>query len=224
LCARHNIPLHLDAVQAVGKIPVSFHDLQATSLSLGAHKFHGPRGIGALLLRERTKLRPRQLGGHQEAERRAGTESVVLAVGMAVALEQWHAQRAARESHVRELRDRLEQGLQSACGPAMVIGSRTHRLPNTLNIAFPGLDGEALLVALDLAGLACSLGSTCASGSTEPAPVLLAMGCPPEVYSSSVRFSLGFGNTTEEIEEAIRRISHCVSRLRRSLVSTPVND
>jgi cysteine desulfurase len=222
-CLRFGVPLHIDAVQAVGKMPVNFHNLRATALSLAAHKFHGPRGIGALLLREGTALSPRQLGGHQEAERRAGTESVALAVGMAVALERWQAERQLWDERLRELRDRLERDLETACEPTVVNGSLRHRLSNTLNIAFPGVDGEALLVALDLAGIACSLGSTCASGSTEPAPVLLAMGRPPEVYSSSVRFSLSFENTCDEIDEAVRRISTCVNRLRRTSVPAALN-
>jgi cysteine desulfurase len=221
-CERLGVPLHLDAVQAVGKVPVHFHDLKAAALSLGAHKFHGPRGIGAMLLREGTALRPRQLGGHQEADRRAGTEPVALAVGMAVALERWQNERESREVKLRELRDRLEKGLETSCEPAVVNGSRRHRLANTLNIAFPGVDGEALLVALDLAGIACSLGSTCASGSTEPAPVLLAMGCPPEISSSSVRFSLSIENTLGEIDDAVSRIARCVGRLRRSSLPAAV--
>jgi len=222
-CLRFGVTLHIDAVQAVGKIPVNFHKLRAAALSLAAHKFHGPRGIGALLLREGVVLSPRQFGGHQEAGRRAGTESVALAVGMAVALERWQTERQIWDARLRELRDRLEEGLETACEPAVVNGSRRHRLSNTLNIAFPGVDGEALLVALDLAGIACSLGSTCASGSTEPAPALLAMGRPPEVVSSSLRFSLSFENTLEEIDEAVRRISNCVTRLRRTSVPAALN-
>ena len=213
-CRDRGIPLHLDGVQAVGKMPVDFHALGATALSLGAHKFHGPRGIGALLLQEDARLRPRQVGGHQEADRRAGTEPVALAVGMAVALERWQAEQAPRDAHVRGLRDRLEQGLLSACAPAVVNGSQAQRLTNTLNIAFPEVEGDALFVALDLAGIACSLGSTCASGSTEPSPALVAMACPPEVVASSVRFSLSFENTVEEIDEAVVRIARVVSRLR----------
>jgi cysteine desulfurase len=213
-CRRRNVPLHVDAVQAVGKIPVDFHKLGATALSLGAHKFHGPRGIGALLLREGARLRPRQLGGHQEADLRAGTEPVALAVGMAVALEVWHSQQVHREAWIRGLRDRLEQGLQTGCSPVVINGCIDRRLPNTLNIAFPGIEGDALFVALDLAGVSCSLGSTCASGSTEPSPALVAMGCPPEVVSSSVRFSLSFENTQDEIDEAVERIAHVVGRLR----------
>ena len=213
-CEKHGVAFHVDAVQAVGKIPVSFHELGATSLSLGAHKLHGPRGIGALLLRKGAKLAPFQFGGHQESGLRPGTEPVALIVGMALALEIWNEQRENRRLRITELRDRLETGLAENCAPIVINGSQERRLPNTLNIAFPGLDGEALLVALDLEGISCSLGSTCASGSAEPAPVLVAMGCPPEVFQSSVRFSVGSENTGEEIDEAIRRISPVVGRLR----------
>jgi cysteine desulfurase len=213
-CRERDIPLHLDGVQAVGKIPVDFASLGATALSLGAHKFHGPRGIGALLLQEESSLRARQVGGHQEADRRAGTEPVALAVGMAIAIERWRVEQTERDSRLRGLRDHLEEGLKTACAPVVVNGSPEHRLPNTLNVAFPGVDGDALFVGLDLAGIACSLGSTCASGSIEPSPVLLAMGCPSEVVASSVRFSLSFENTPDEIDEAIDRIVRTVSRLR----------
>jgi len=213
LCAEHRVPLHLDAVQAVGKIPVDFHALGATALSLGAHKFHGPRGTGALLLREGVRLTPLQYGGHQEADRRPGTEAVPLIAGMARALELWEANAASRTVHVQRLRDWLQNELCARCAPAVVNGADAPRLPNTLNIAFPGLDGEALLVALDLEGIGCSLGSTCASGSAEPAPALVAMNCPPEVIRASVRFSIGIQNTEEEIDQAIERIAAVVGRL-----------
>ena len=135
---------------------------------------------------------------------------------MAKALEIWNADRDRRIRTLSELRDRLERLLEERCAPAVVNGSRQHRLPNTLNIAFPGVDGEALLVALDLEGIACSLGSTCASGSAEPAPVLVAMGLGPEIYKSSVRLSVGIENTPEEIEDAAERIAKVVKRLRTS--------
>ena len=183
---------------------------------MGAHKFHGPRGIGALLLREDTKLQPFQLGGHQEADRRPGTELVALVAGMARALELWSEDRESRARKLEELRNRLESGLAEMCSPVVVNGSRKHRLPNTLNIAFPGTDGEALLVSLDLAGIGCSLGSTCASGSAEPAASLVAMGCPPEVYRSSIRLTLSVDTLGEEIEEAVRRIAGVVQQLRQS--------
>lgn len=215
-CREQAIPLHVDAVQAVGKIDVDFRALGAGTLALGAHKFHGPRGIGALLVREGTRLAPTAFGGHQEAGRRPGTECVALAVGMAKALELWHADRKRRAAQISGLRDRLESGLLERCAPAVVNGSREHRLPNTLSIAFPGCNGDALLVALDLAGVCCSLGSTCASGSSEPAPILVAMGAEPDVIRSTLRFSLGADNDLAEIEEAVKRIAHVVHEQRAS--------
>ncbi len=215
-CRKHSVPLLVDAVQAVGKIPVNFRELGATALSLGAHKFHGPRGVGALLLREGVELGPWMFGGHQEHGRRPGTEPVALIAGMAKALEVWHADQESRTARVQSLRDQLQAGLEEHCPPAVINGSQEHRLPNTLNISFPGLDGEALLVALDLEGVACSLGSTCASGSTEPAPSLVAMGISEDIYRSAVRFSLSIENTEQEITEATERIAMVVNRLRGS--------
>lgn len=214
LCEKHRIPLHLDGVQAIGKIPFHFHDSGATAVSLAAHKFHGPRGVGALIVKENARLLPQITGGHQERGKRAGTEPVALAAGMARALECAIRDHRQRSEQMAALRDRLQQGLQEHCPPVVINGSLEHRLPNTLNISFPGLDGEALLISLDLAGISCSLGSACASGSRDPAPVLLAMGCPEPVYQSALRLSLSFLNTNEEIEEAIRRISRVVHQLR----------
>ena len=214
LCRENCVFFHIDAVQAVGKIEVRFDELGATSLAFGAHKFHGPRGIGGLLLRQGVTLAPFEFGGHQESGRRPGTELVALAAGMAKALELWHHERQERTARLTELRDRLESGLLDRCPWAVVNGSREQRLPNTLNIAFPGCDGEAILVSLDLEGIACSLGSACASGSAEPAPALVAMGLPPEVFRSSVRFSVGLLNTLSEMDDAIERISQVVRRLR----------
>jgi cysteine desulfurase len=213
-CQARGVAFHLDAVQAVGKIPINFHELGVSSLALGAHKFYGPRGIGALLLRRGFKLAAFGFGGHQEAGRRPGTEVVPLIAGMARALELFHAESEQRIARTRELRDRLEQQLAAKCPPVVLNGSREQRLPNTLNIAFPGIDGEALLVALDLAGVACSLGSTCASGSAEPAPALLAMNRPREVWHSSVRFSVGIETTASEIDEAAGTIAGIVNGLR----------
>ena len=202
-CAQQRIPWHVDAVQAVGKFPVDFETLGATTLSFASHKFHGPRGIGGLLIRNGCHLTPQLFGGHQEADIRPGTESVILAAGMMVALELWQAEATDRTTRITALRDRFELLLQNACPPVIVHGQCVRRLPNTSNLAFPGTDGEALLVALDLAGIACSLGSACASGSTEPAPILLAMGCPKEIYSTSVRFSLSYETTVEEVDDAV---------------------
>ena len=207
--------VQLDGVQAVGKLPVNFRKLGATTLSFGAHKFRGPRGIGGLLVREGVKLSPGfSVGGLQESGRRAGTEPVPLVAGMAKALELWNYAQAERTAYVTSLRDHLEARLLSLAAPAVVNGQLSLRLPNTLNISFPGVDGEALLVALDLEGVAASLGSACASGSIEPTPILVAMGLAPDLYRSAVRLTLSCLNTHEEIDEAASRIAEVVKYLR----------
>jgi len=210
-CREHRVPLHVDAVQAVGKIDVDFLALGATTLSLAAHKFHGPRGIGALLIRDGARLAPLLFGGHQESDRRPGTENAPLAAGMATALKLWHDERERTTQEVVRMRDQLAAGLAAHCGPIVVHGSAEHRLPNTLSVAFPGCDGDALLVALDLAGVCCSLGSTCASGSSEPAPILVAMGVDPQLIRSTLRLSVGVDNTPEEIGAAVQVIARTVN-------------
>lgn len=218
-CEQHRVPLLIDAVQAVGKIPINFRALKATALAFGAHKFHGPRGIGGLLLRRGVQLPPFLDGGHQESGRRAGTEPVPLIAGMAKAIEMFHKAAEDRMAEVRRLRDSLEKKLHELCSPVVIHGRNAERLPNTLSIAFPGTDGEAMLVNLDLESIACSLGSTCASGSAEPAPALLAMNVAPEICNSSVRFSLSCMNTQHEVNVAAEKITAVVKRLRSS---TPV--
>ncbi|TWT57433.1 Cysteine desulfurase [Thalassoglobus neptunius] len=214
LCEQHGVPFHVDAVQAVGKIPVSFRRLKATTMSVASHKFCGPRGIGALIVRDGTRVIPQSLGGHQEQGRRAGTESVALAAGMARAMKLFHQNMDNHVGHLRSLRDHFQAGLASRCAPFVVNGCLERRLPNTLHAAFPGCNADALLVALDLAGICCSHGSACASGSSEPAPILLAMQLPSEIYSASIRFSIGPQNTMEEIDAAVQIISETVQRLR----------
>jgi cysteine desulfurase len=205
---------HCDAVQAAGKVPVDFHALGVTSLSLSAHKFHGPRGVGALLLRDGARISPLLFGGHQQDGRRPGTEPVVLAVGLARALELACQQQADRLARVWTLRRALWAGLERRAAPVVLNGPPEDGLPHILNVSFPGCDAQALLIALDLAGVACSTGSACSSGSLLPSPVLRAMGCPKDVLTSAMRFSLDAGLTSEVIDEAVRRISHCVSHLR----------
>lgn len=215
LARQRQFAVHLDGVQAVGKIPVDFKTLGATTLSFGAHKFHGPRGIGGLLIRDGIRLAPQfAVGGLQETGRRAGTEPVALVAGMAKALEIWQRTVAERTSYVSGLRNHLESLLQQLAGPIVVNGQAAARLPNTLNVSFPGVDGEALLVALDLEGVACSLGSACASGSIEPTPILVAMGLSPDLYRSAVRLTLSCLNTKEEVEEAANRIAGILKHLR----------
>ncbi|MGP0062295.1 MAG: cysteine desulfurase family protein [Isosphaeraceae bacterium] len=218
LAATRGIPVHTDAVQAVGRIPLDFHALGVSTLAASAHKFHGPVGTGLLLVRSGVRLGSRLFGGGQQQGRRPGTVAVPLAVGLAAALKIWHEQSEARAGRWRALRDRLETGLIAALGPERVIRNGPtrdeQRLPQTLNVGFPGLDGDALLMQLDLAGIAASLGSACASGSTRPSPTLIAMRVPDDRLRSSVRFSLGATTTEAEIDEAIRRILEVVGRIR----------
>ena len=155
-------------------------------------------------------------GGHQESGLRPGTEVTPLAAGMAKALELWKKEREAYTQRMKSLRDCFEAGVLAAVPGSFVQAAGARRLPNTSNIAFPGGDGDALLVALDLAGVCASLGSACASGSSEPAPVLLAMGCSPEIARSSLRFSMGWTNTAEEIDEAVRRVAKVVTSMQHS--------
>ena len=209
----HRCLFHADAAQAVGKIDVDFQDMNVSSLSFAAHKFHGPVGIGALALRRGTTLRPLLFGGSQQLEFRPGTESVALTVGMATALEIWNQERKDREQRMKDLLQRLEQSLVDGDNTVVVNGAAP-RLPNTLNVSFPGIDRQALLMALDFAGLACSTGSACSSGSSEPSHVLAAMGLPENVISGSIRLSLGSTTTDADIAEAARRILLCVKNLR----------
>lgn len=206
---------HTDAVQAVGKIDVHFRELGASSMSFTAHKLHGPLGIGGLLLRGDTQLAPQLFGGFQQAGLRPGTESVALVVGMLTALELWHAERTDRLERLTSLRDRFEQQVCAEVSYAQVVAAGAERLPHTSNIAFCGLDRQALFLALDMAGLACSTGSACASGSSEPSAVLLAMGCSDEVVRGSLRFSFGAQTTPQEVDEAARRISLSCKHLER---------
>ena len=212
-CNASDVPTHLDASQAVGKLPWDFHDLGATAASFGAHKFRGPRGAGVLLLRRGVTLPAQTHGGHQERGLRPGTECVALAAGLALALELRLAELAAWTARTVALRDRLEARLVADCG-AVINANNSPRLPNTTNAAFPGVGGEELLVALDLAGVGASLGSACASGSSEPSPVLAAMGLPPALLRSSLRFSLLGEETPEEIDAAAARVTACVRRAR----------
>jgi cysteine desulfurase len=206
ICRRAGVPLHTDAVQVVGKLPVDFHALDVAALSFTAHKFQGPLGIGALLLRDGVPLTPLMFGGHQQASLRPGTESVALAIGMATALELWQREQKIHAQRLTALRDRFERQILAGFPNAVVHGASAKRLPQTSNIAFPGLDGQVLLMAFDLAGVACSVGSACSSGSTELSPTLQAMGLRHELVASSLRFSFGATTTEQDVDEAVGRI------------------
>jgi cysteine desulfurase len=207
-----DVPFHCDAVQAAGKLPIDFHALGVTTLSLSAHKFHGPQGVGALLVRRSAALRPLLHGGHQQRGLRPGTEPVAPAVGLAAALDLACRRREERLAHVTRLRDGLLEHLRAQAGPVAVNGDG---LPYTLNVSFPGLAGDVLLMALDLAGVACSTGSACSSGSLLPSPTLQAMGVPDDVLRSAMRFSFSALTSPDEAREAARRISAVVNRLRQ---------
>jgi cysteine desulfurase len=205
---------HCDAVQAAGKVPLHFHDLGVDTLTISAHKFHGPKGIGALLVRRGVKLRPRIWGGHQQQGRRPGTEPVALAVGLACALDRACREMTERLSHVRRLRERFLDPLRSGAAPVVVNGP-DDGIPHTINVSFPGVKADLLLMSLDLAGVACSTGSACSSGSLLPSPVLQAMGVSDAVLHSAMRFSLSPLLTLDEIDEAAHRIAAVVARLRQ---------
>ncbi|HEV3416845.1 MAG TPA: cysteine desulfurase family protein [Pirellulales bacterium] len=208
------VPLHTDAVQAVGKVPVHFRELGVAAMTVAAHKFHGPRGIGALILRGGVQLDPQLFGGFQQQGLRPGTEPVALAVGMHAALRIFAREQSERRERIALLRDRLEQALIAAWPTAVIHGAAAPRLPNTTCTALPGLDRQALVMALDLAGVACSTGSACASGSSEPSPTLVAMGLSDELVGSSIRFSLGVTTTADVIDSAIERIVKVLSNSR----------
>ena len=190
-----NVPVHTDAVQAVGRMSVHFHRLGVTTLAASAHKFHGPVGVGVLLVRAGVKLGSRLFGGGQQQGRRPGTVAVPLVVGLAAALEKWHNQATARTERWVFLRDRLESGLLASLGPERVIRNGPvldeQRLPQTVNLGFCGLNGDVLLMRLDKEGIAASLGSACASGTARLSPTLMAMRVPDDRLRSSVRFSFG---------------------------------
>lgn len=213
-CAPRGILVHTDAVQVAGKLPIDFHSLGVSALTVAAHKLHGPVGIGGLIVRRGVELRPLFRGGFQQAGLRPGTESVALAVGFAAALQAWFDERDERQQRLVTLRDRFESLLRAELPNIDVHGATAPRLPHTANIAFPGIDRQAMLMALDLAGVACSTGSACASGSSEPSPVLLAMGVERSLVDASLRFSIGALTTAAEIDESVTRIVRVDRELR----------
>ena len=209
-----HLHFHTDAVQAAGKIPVDVVRLGVDLLSLSAHKIHGPKGVGALYVRKGTRLSKLLYGGHHERDRRAGTENVPGIVGLGRAAELARTQLDQRISRMRELRDYLEQEVTSRFSGVRVNGDKQRRVPNISNMSFDGVDGESLLIALDLKGIAVSTGSACASGSLEPSHVLQALGLSREAVRGSLRFSLGAYTTRDEIDYVVSVLADTVGRLR----------
>ena len=219
LAREAGVLFHTDAVQAAGAIPIDVNAWNADLLSLSGHKFHGPKGVGALYIRKGTRIHNLIEGGAQERGLRAGTENVPGVVGMGEALSLAVAELPEYAAHVSALRDRLIQGILSAVPDARLNGHPTLRLPGNAHFSFPGVEGESLLMRLDLAGIACSGGSACTSGSLEPSHVLSAMGLSPDLGRSSVRFSLGRDNTAEEIDRVLTVLPPIVEDLRSRMRS-----
>jgi len=214
IAAEAGIVFHTDAVQSVGKVPVDVNRLGVNLLSLSAHKFYGPKGAGALFVRKGVEIDPLLYGGPNERGRRAGTENVAAIVGLGKAAELVRADLSEISAQVSELRDCLEQGLLARIPGARANGDRARRVPNTSNLMLPGVESESLVIALDLAGLACSAGAACSSGAVDPSHVLTAIGLNPVEARASLRLSVGRTSTREEIDRAIEIIAAAVERQR----------
>jgi cysteine desulfurase len=209
----HGALFHTDAVQSIGKIPVDVRALGVDLLALSAHKFNGPKGAGALWIRRGTRLVSTMTGGKHERNRRGGTENVPGIAGMGVAARLARA-KLSSTAEVAALRDRLERGILGTISGATLNGAPSPRVPNTTNISFDGVEAESLLIALDLEGFAVSTGSACSSGTLEPSHVLRAMNLPSHRTQNSIRFSLGAGNTPEQVDALLAKLPSVVGKLR----------
>jgi cysteine desulfurase len=215
IAAEKGITFHTDAVQGAGKITIDVEKLGVNLLSISAHKFCGPKGVGALYIRKGTQLSPLMYGGHSERDRRPGTEDVAAIAGMGEASELALKSMVKESERVSALRDRLEQGLLNRVPHSWVNGARASRVPNTSNLTFPFIEGESMVIALDLKGIACSTGAACSSGALEPSHVLVALGLAPEDARATLRLSLGHQTTNEEIDFALETIPPVIDRLRQ---------
>ena len=208
------IPVHTDAVQAAGFLDLNVKDLGVDMLSLSSHKFHGPKGVGALYMRRGTPFLPQQLGGGQERERRSGTENIPGIVGAATALEMANDRRKEMSRHCASLRDEIIERFTKSIDGVHLNGHPTQRLPNNANFSFEHVEGEPILLGLDMAGIAASSGSACSSGSLEPSHVLLALGQPAELARGSLRLTLGKDNTKEQVDYLCTVVPDLVRQLR----------
>lgn len=215
IAADAGILFHTDAVQAASKVPIDVQRIGCHALSISGHKMHAPQGIGALYVKKGTKIQPLLHGGRHERSRRAGTENVpgIVGLGQAAQMAREALERGGA-SRMAELRDRLEKGILARVEDAAVNGAGARRVPNTTNIRFDHIEGEALVIALDLKGLAVSTGAACSSGAIEPSHVLVAMGLRPDQARASIRFSLGKQTTESDIEFALNVVPEAVARLR----------
>jgi len=215
ICRRRKVRFHTDAVQAAGKLPIRVKETGIDLLSLSAHKFHGPKGVGALYVRKGTRIAPLLHGGHQENGRRAGTENVAGIVGLGAAAELALAGMEEETRKEKRLRDRLEKELVARIPEVIVNGHPEKRLANTLNICVKYVEGEAMLLHLDAAGICASSGSACTSGSLDPSHVLLATGLPHEIAHGSLRFSFGRFSTDEDVDSVVSALPGIVEKLRQ---------
>jgi cysteine desulfurase len=214
ICAERGVRFHTDAVQSVGKLPIDVHALGLDLLSLSGHKIHAPKGVGALYVRRGLHLQPFVVGGHQETGRRGGTENVPGVVGLGVACDLAARRLDEENTRVRALRDRLEAGLLASAPNSLVNGHPERRLPNTCNVSFEYVEGEAILLLLSQAKIAASSGSACTSGSLEPSHVLRAMGVPYTAAHGSVRFSFSVYNTDRDVDRVLAALPPIINRLR----------
>lgn len=205
---------HTDAVQSAGRLAIDVDALGCDLLTLSAHKIYGPKGMGALFIRRGTKIFPQQVGGHQERERRAGTESVANVVGFGVAAELARLEMDERNEHVRRLRDRFEREVSARIEDIVFNGAQDQRLPHLSNISFRFIEGEGLLIHLDMQGVAVSTGSACSSGTLEPSPVIRALGRDDELARGAIRFSFGKDNTDDDVDQTVSALSQAVESLR----------
>ena len=215
IAAEADAYFHVDAVQSAGKIPVDVDAIGADLLAISAHKFYGPKGVAALYARKGTRIKPILFGGKEGKSQRPGTENVAGIVGMGKAAELALKKLQQEGERLRGLRDRLEKGLLAAVPESRVNGGNAPRTPNTANLTFSYIEGESMVIALDLKGIACSTGAACSSGATEPSHVLTAIGLPAEMARGSMRFSLGRLNTEEDVDFALKAIPEAVQHLRK---------
>ena len=214
ICREAGATFHTDAVQVAGKIPVDVRKIPVDMLSMSGHKFHAPKGIGLLYVRKGARFKPFMLGGHQENARRAGTENVPYIIGLAKACELARIGMAEESVKLTALRDRLEAGILASCPNVRVNGDRANRLPNTLNVSFEYIEGEAIAYHLSDLGICISTGSACASGSLDPSHVIRAMGVPFVAVHGSVRFSLSRYNTDADIDYVLEKLPPVIKNLR----------
>jgi len=212
---RRHLWLHTDAVQAAGRVPIDVESLGCDLLSLSAHKIYAPKGTGALFVRKGVRLTPQQVGGHQERERRGGTEAVANIVAFGAATELAQREMPERNEHTRRLRDRFEKQIAESVDEIVFNGSREQRLPHLSNISFRFIEGEGLLIHLDMQGVAVSSGSACSSGTLEPSPVIQALGRDDEMARGSIRFSFGKANSEADVDYVSDVLTHAVESLRK---------